>query len=73
MRQTPLAQGRSSKTISMIEWIRTGRLPIKHFLSLWQAAQKAEGEPGAKKAKRGKDIQLESIQIKLECKEVGPD
>ena len=32
--QPPLAQGRSTNTISMIEWIRTSRLSIKYSLSL---------------------------------------
>jgi len=32
--QTPMAQGRSTETISMIKWIRTSRLSIKNSLSL---------------------------------------
>ena len=32
--QTPMAQGRSTKIISMITWIRTSRLSIKNSLSL---------------------------------------
>ena len=32
--QTPMAQGRSTKIISMIKWIRTSRLSIKNSLSL---------------------------------------
>ena len=32
--QTPVAQGRSTKTIPMIEWTRTSRLSIKMSLSL---------------------------------------
>jgi len=32
--QTPMAQGRSTKIISMIKWIRTSRLSIKNPLSL---------------------------------------
>ena len=35
---TPMAQGRSTKIISMIKWIRTGRLSIKIPLSLWSGA-----------------------------------
>jgi len=31
--QTPMAQDRSAKTISMIEWIRMSRLSIKSSLS----------------------------------------
>jgi len=31
---TPMAQGRSTKTISMIKWIRTSRLSIKNSVSL---------------------------------------
>ena len=31
--QTPMAQGRSTKTISMIKWIRTSRLSRKNALS----------------------------------------
>ena len=31
--QTPMAQGRPTKIISMIRWIRTSRLPIKSSLS----------------------------------------
>ena len=31
--QTPITQGRSTRIISMIEWIRTSRLPIKKSLS----------------------------------------
>ena len=31
--QTPMAQGRSTEIISMIQWIRTSRLSIKHSLS----------------------------------------
>ena len=31
--QTPMAQGRSSKIISMIKWIRTSRLSVKNCLS----------------------------------------
>ena len=31
--QTPRAQGRSTKIISMIKWIRTSRLSIKNSLS----------------------------------------
>jgi len=31
--QTPMAQGRSTKTISMIKWIRTSRLSINNSLS----------------------------------------
>jgi len=33
--QTPMAQGRSTKVISMIWWIGTNRLSIKNSLS-WQ-------------------------------------
>ena len=32
--QNPVAQGRSTKVISMIEWIRTSRLSMKNYLSL---------------------------------------
>ena len=32
--QTPMAQGLSTKIISMIKWIRTSRLSIKNSLSL---------------------------------------
>jgi len=32
--QIPMAQGRSTKIISMIQWIRTSRLSIKNSLSL---------------------------------------
>ena len=32
--QSPMAQGRSTKVISQIQWIRTSRLSIKPFLSL---------------------------------------
>ena len=32
--QTPMAQGRSTKIISMIKWIRTSKLSIKISLSL---------------------------------------
>ena len=32
--QTPMAQGRSTKIISMIKWIWTIRLSIKNYLSL---------------------------------------
>jgi len=32
--QTPMAQGRSTKIISIIKWIRTSRLSIKNSLSL---------------------------------------
>ena len=38
--QTPMAQGRSTKIISMIKWIRTSRLSIKNSLS-------ADNVPGA--------------------------
>ena len=31
--QIPMAQGRSTKIISMIKWIRTSRLSIKNSLS----------------------------------------
>jgi len=31
--ETPMAQGRSSKIISMVQWIRTSRLSIKNSLS----------------------------------------
>ena len=31
--QTPMAQGRSTKILSMIKWIQTGRLAIKNSLS----------------------------------------
>ena len=31
--QTPMAQGRSTKIISMIRWIRTSRLSMKNSLS----------------------------------------
>jgi len=31
--QTPMAQGRSTKIIEMIKWIRTRRLSIKNTLS----------------------------------------
>jgi len=31
--QTPMAQGRSTKIVSMIKWIRTSRLSIKNSLS----------------------------------------
>jgi len=31
---TPMAQGRSTKIISMIKWIRTSRLSIKNSLSV---------------------------------------
>ena len=51
--QTPMAQGRSTKIISMIEWIRTSRLSIKHSLSpsqknqpLFQALCTYEHTPG---------------------------
>ena len=30
--QTPMAQGRSTKIIKMIKWIRNSRLSIKNFL-----------------------------------------
>ena len=30
-----MAQGRSTKILSMIKWTRTSKLPIKIFLSLW--------------------------------------
>ena len=30
--QTPMAQDRFTKIISMVKWIRTGRLPIKNSL-----------------------------------------
>ena len=32
--QTPMAQGRSTKIISMIKWIQTSKLSIKNSLSL---------------------------------------
>ena len=32
--QTPMAQGRSTKIVWMIKWIRTSRSSIKNFLSL---------------------------------------
>ena len=35
-----MAQGRSTTTISMIEWIRTGRLSIKNYLSNGGAASR---------------------------------
>ena len=31
--QTPMAQGRSTEIVSMIQWIRTSRLSIKKYLS----------------------------------------
>jgi len=37
-----MAQGRSTKIISMVKWIRTSRLSIKHSLSLWW---RGEGKP----------------------------
>ena len=33
--QTPMAQGRSTKIISMMKWIRTSRFSIKNSLSSW--------------------------------------
>jgi len=33
--QSPMAQGRSTKVISVIEWIRTSRLSIQNSPSLW--------------------------------------
>jgi hypothetical protein len=30
--ETPMAQGRSTKVILMIKWIRTRRLSVKNFL-----------------------------------------
>ena len=33
--QTPMAQGRSTKIMSMIKWIWTSRLSIKNPLSAW--------------------------------------
>ena len=35
--QTPMAQGRSTKIISMMKWIRSSRLLIKN--SLWQVSE----------------------------------
>jgi len=43
---TPVAQGRSTKTISMIKWIRTSRLSIKNSPSLLMQG----GAPCLKKA-----------------------
>ena len=37
--QTPMAQGRSTKIISMIKWIRTSRLSIKNSFSLILSCQ----------------------------------
>ena len=34
--QTAMAQGRSTKIVSMIKWIRTSRLSIKNSQSLWR-------------------------------------
>jgi len=43
--QTPMAQGRSTKIILMISWIRTSRLSIEYCLS---AGSPAVGSPGVK-------------------------
>ena len=32
--QTPMAQGQSNKTVSMMKWIRTSRSPLKNCLFL---------------------------------------
>ena len=42
--QTPMAQGRSTKIIPTIKWIRTRRLSIKNSLSL-QTANLEHGNP----------------------------
>ena len=42
--QTPMAQGRSTKIISMIKWLRTGRSLMKNSLSL---SVYREGELGS--------------------------
>jgi hypothetical protein len=46
--QTPMAQGRSTKIISMIQWIRTRRLSIKNsvFLGRWSRCCSARGPSG---------------------------
>jgi len=43
--QTPMAQGRSTKTISMIQWIRTSRLSISDSLSLWGVGLRGRAWP----------------------------
>ena len=42
--QTPMAQGRSTKIISMIKWIRTSRLSRNNSLTLSFVEQATEGE-----------------------------
>jgi len=42
-----MAQGRSTKIISMIEWIRTSRLSIKN--SLWQVCSSGAGGQGGER------------------------
>ena len=39
-----MAQGRSAKIISMIQWIRTGRLSIKNSLSLGGGGVEKDGD-----------------------------
>ena len=41
-----MAQGRSSKTISMVKWIRTSRLTLKNSLSLdpWNGRDRWNGD-----------------------------
>jgi len=41
-----MAQGRSTKIISMIEWIRTSRLSIKNSLSLSAAGPPSPADVG---------------------------
>ena len=43
--QAPVAQGRSTKIISMIEWTRTSRLSIKISLSLFGGCGPITGVP----------------------------
>ena len=47
--QTPMAQGRSTKIMSMIKWIRTGRSSIKNSLSNMQGSQYRSASFDAKK------------------------
>ena len=64
----PMAQGRSTKTISTIEWIRTSRLSIKKSLS---AACRPSISPGGRACQKGRtppDKMISREIILLRCR-----
>jgi len=68
--QTPMAQGRSTKIISMIKWSRTSRLSTKNSLSLkraiWSRRRRRTCRPrssqGARCARKGlQELRLDQV------------